>query len=134
MKTVVLIFLVAVSGGFLSLGSNDELARSIARGKLIYAENCITCHLGKGEGVKGVYPPLAGADYLMKDSTNKVISVLKYGLEGPVVVNGVTYNGVMPGPGLEAEEIADVINYIKNSWGNTSAGKVVTKKMVEHVK
>ncbi len=135
MKAVWLALTVTAAGLAAWKGDgNDDLARSIARGKQVYVENCITCHLGKGEGVKGAYPPLAGADYLMKDSTNRVIRALKFGLEGPILVNGVSYDGVMPEPGLDNDEIADVINYIRNSWGNSSGNRVVTGKMVELVK
>lgn len=127
---------VATFMGWIALpgSQEDDLARSIARGKVIYNENCITCHLGKGEGVPGINPPLAKADYLMKDSTGMVIKALKFGLSGKIKVNGVTYDNAMPQPGLDHDEIADVINYIRNSWGNSSQNKMVTSKMVEAVK
>ncbi len=111
----------------------DALAKSIERGKGIYAENCVTCHMGAGEGVPNVFPPLAKADFLAK-TPEKAIEAVKFGLQGKITVNGVAYEGVMPNPGLDNEEIADVMNYIQNSWGNTSNKKIVTAKMVEAVK
>ena len=112
---------------------NTELAKSMARGKEVYIETCIACHLGKGEGLKGTFPPLANADYLIK-TPNKAIASIKFGLKGKIVVNGVTYDGMMPPPGLGNDEIADVMNYILNSWGNVSKSPMITEKMVEAVK
>ena len=112
---------------------STELAKSMARGKEVYNETCIACHLGKGEGLKGTFPPLAKADYLMK-TPNKAIASIKYGLKGKIVVNGVVYDGMMPSPNLGNDEIADVMNYILNSWGNVSKQPMITEKMVERVK
>ena len=112
---------------------NDDLAKSMARGKEIYNETCIACHLGKGEGLKGTFPPLAKADYLVK-TPNKAIASIKFGLKGKILVNGVTYDGMMPSPNLANDEIADVMNYILNSWGNVSKQPMITEKMVESVK
>lgn len=112
---------------------DDALAKSMERGKTIYTETCVTCHMGAGEGVAGAFPPLAKADYLVK-TPEKAIEAIKFGLQGKIIVNGVAYEGLMPNPGLDNEEIADVMNYIQNSWGNTSNKKIVTAKMVEEVK
>lgn len=112
---------------------DTELSKSMARGKAIYNETCISCHLGKGEGLKGTFPPLAKADYLMK-TPNKAIASIKYGLKGKIVVNGVVYDSMMPSPNLGNDEIADVMNYILNSWGNVSKQAMITEKMVEGVK
>jgi mono/diheme cytochrome c family protein len=110
----------------------DELAESIARGKEVYMNNCIVCHMGKGEGVAKLNPPLAGSDYLFK-TPDKAIRAIKYGLQEAIEVNGVKYKGMMPEPGLENEEIADVMNYISNSWGNKSE-KIIDVKTVEGIK
>ena len=112
---------------------DNELVKSIERGKAIYNETCITCHMGKGEGVPGSFPPLVKADYLIK-TPEKAIHAVKFGLQGEIRVNGKDYDNMMPNPGLSNDEIADVMNYIKNSWGNTSNKKMITAKMVEAVK
>ena len=109
----------------------DGKSASIARGKSVYMDFCITCHLGTGEGVSGIFPPLAKSDYLMKNREESIRSV-KYGQKGEITVNGVKYNGMMPSPGLSSEEIADVMNYIFNSWGN-SHKKMVTVREVESI-
>jgi mono/diheme cytochrome c family protein len=80
--------------------SNDEWEASIARGEELYMDYCITCHMAEGEGIEGLYPPLAKSDYLMED-LDRAIGVVKNGLGGEIVVNGQTYNSYMPAPGLE---------------------------------
>lgn len=110
----------------------DELKKSIARGKELYQESCITCHLANGEGVKGTFPPLAKADFLVK-YPEKSIHAVKFGMHGPVKVNGVSYNNAMPPSGFADDEIADVMNYIRNSFGNKNT-QIVTEKMVASVK
>ena len=109
---------------------DDALLKSKARGKELYTELCIACHLAEGQGVKGSIPPLAKADYL--NAPEKAIHAIKFGLSGKIVVNGVTYDNVMPEQGLSDEEIADLTNYILNSWGNK--GKYVSPAMVAKVK
>ncbi len=110
----------------------DELTKSITRGKELYVESCINCHLANGEGVKGTFPPLAKADFLLKYQ-DKAIHAIKFGMSGAIKVNGETYNNAMPPSGLANDEIADVMNYINNSFGNKNT-KMVTEKMVTDVK
>ena len=99
------------------LYQRKPLEQSITDGEEIYQEFCIQCHLDTGEGVSGVFPPLAKSDYLI-NNIEMSIRGLKYGLSGPIVVNGEEYNGLMQDQGLYDIEIADVMNYILNSWGN----------------
>lgn len=86
-------------------------------GKSVYASNCAACHQPDGMGIKGAFPPLAKSDFLMADKKRAVKSILN-GLNGEIVVNGETYNGVMPAVGLDDEDTANVVTYIMNSWGN----------------
>jgi mono/diheme cytochrome c family protein len=73
--------------------------------------------MANGEGVPKAFPPLAKSDYL-KDKQTESIKGIKNGMSGEIVVNGVSYNGVMAGMGLSDQEVADVMNYINNAWGN----------------
>ena len=98
----------------------------------MYADFCITCHQGNGQGVQGAFPPLAQSDFLLNKRVES-IKAIKYGLKGEIVVNGVTYNGNMASQGLSDEEVADVMNYILNSWGN-KGGKIVTVEEVTKIK
>ncbi|NND63457.1 MAG: cytochrome c [Flavobacteriaceae bacterium] len=108
-----------------------QLKASIERGGLIYADFCIQCHLGNGKGIPGSFPPLAQSDWLTEKRTESIHAV-KYGQKGEIEVNGQTYNGYMAPMGLTDEEVADVMNYIMNSWGNQST-KMVTVKEVAAV-
>jgi len=94
-----------------------DLKASIERGKEVYNVHCITCHMEKGEGVEGVFPPVAKADYLMADKPRSIKQILK-GVSGEMTVNGKTYNTEMPAVDLTDEQVSDVLNYVRNSWGN----------------
>lgn len=107
-------------------GQNDETGGSsadgagdnpYAAGEKIYTSLCISCHQKNGEGVVGAFPPLANSDYLLAD-INRSIDIVKNGMQGEIVVNGQTYNGIMANQGLTDEEVRDVTNYILNAWGN----------------
>ncbi len=86
-------------------------------GSRVYERNCLACHQSQGQGLPGAFPPLAGADYLLNDPKH-AIAVLLEGLSGEIEVNGVTYNGVMPAVRLTDEQVANVLTYVLNSWGN----------------
>lgn len=96
---------------------DSTLQQSIARGAEIYTGFCMQCHMENGKGVTKTIPPLAHSDYLIKQKQAS-IKAIKYGLSEEIVVNGETYHSAMPQPGLYDSEIADVMNYILNSWGN----------------
>lgn len=83
----------------------------------LYQAKCASCHMDKGEGLKKLIPPLAGADYLAR--TEELACLIKNGIEGEMLVNGVSYNQPMPGnPELTDIQISNLINYIRNEWGN----------------
>jgi nitrite reductase (NO-forming) len=97
-----------------------DLKASIARGQEVYNTQCITCHMEKGEGIEAVFPPLAKSDYLMADKMRSIRQILE-GASGEMTVNGKTYNGEMPAIDLTDEQVSDVLNYVRNSWGNKGA-------------
>ncbi len=105
-------------------------AATMQRGKQIYESYCRTCHQANAQGIPGMYPPLAGSDFL----TNKqqVIHALVFGLSGPITVKGKTYNGVMPPAPYNDEDIAAVLTYVYNSFGNP--GGIVTAEEVAAVR
>jgi len=91
----------------------------IAKGKQVFMQTCFVCHQLDGQGVLNQIPPLAKADYLMADKERSVRLVLQ-GMTGDVVVNGKKYNGIMtPLNNLSDEEIANVLTYVRNSFGNS---------------
>lgn len=100
-------------------------------GKAVYIQNCQACHQSEGQGIKGAFPPLANSDYLNAD-VKRAIGVVAHGLEGEIKVNGELYNSTMPKIKLTDEEIANVITFLLNNWGNK--GGEVTPKEVAIVK
>ena len=112
--------------------TGDSLAARMARGKAAYLGTCSTCHQLEGQGLASVFPPLAGSDYLMADKPRAIRVVLE-GLQGPITVNGQPFNNVMPPlANLTDHEIADVLSYVRNSFGNT--GDAVTDAEVAKVR
>ena len=110
---------------------NPELKASMERGSELYSDLCITCHLPAGEGVEGIYPPLAKSDFLVKEPI-KSIKAVKYGMKGEILVNGTIYNNVMTNPGLTNKEVADVMNFVNHSWGN-SIDSLITEEEVSEI-
>jgi len=120
-KTAIVIILAATSVSLISFQNKPfNLKASVERGKEVYINYCISCHLEQGEGIESVYPPLAKSDYLMADKKRSIQQTL-YGVSGEIKVNGVTYNGEMTGFDLTDEEVSDVLNYVRNSFGNKGA-------------
>jgi len=138
MKLIIICFLSILSLVVLNLNQNpysyqtDPLKKSIERGREIYTDFCISCHLPTGEGVESVFPPLAKSDFLFKNREASIRGI-KFGQQGEMIVNGKTYNGSMASLGLEDDEIADVMNYITNSWGNKN-DEIITQKEVSNIK
>ena len=130
MKFFVTFYFLFIFNISLSLFTKKPLQESLLDGQEIYKDFCAQCHLEDGKGVKGIYPPLAKSDFL-KD-INKTISSIKYGLKGPITVNGEKYNSIMVSQGLDDEEISDVVNYILNSWGN-STKQLITEEIVTSI-
>lgn len=108
--------------------ASPELKSSVAEGEKVYQNFCINCHMTNGEGVEGAYPPLANSDYLEKNLKVSIIGI-KNGMKGEITVNGKTYNNVMTPMGLSNQEVADVTNYILNSWGNKNDTLITAKEV-----
>ena len=103
-------------------------------GATLFAKNCAMCHQGQAQGIPGVFPPLAKADFLMKiaksDNRSELVKIVLQGRTGKITVNGQDYNGVMtPVSGLTDEDLATLLTYITNNWGNQA--KPFTKDEVE---
>jgi nitrite reductase (NO-forming) len=99
----------------------------IAQGRNVYASVCAACHMPDGSGIPGSFPPLADADYLNAD-VDRAIRAVGQGLQGEIVVNGTTYDNVMPRLNLSHAEIANVLTYTYSQWDNS--GEVVTMERV----
>jgi mono/diheme cytochrome c family protein len=130
MKYIILIYCASLFGFLSFMQQEKPLEQSIADGREIYQDFCIQCHLDNGKGVKGTFPPLANSDYL-QNNLEASIRGIKYGLRGEIKVNGTTYNGVMTNQGLDEEEVADVMNYILNSWGNEGEKQITITQVTD---
>jgi mono/diheme cytochrome c family protein len=87
-------------------------------GEAIFKASCAACHQESGLGVAGAFPPLAGSPWVTGGKQTPIFLLLR-GLQGPIEVNGATYNSVMPSfSSLKDEEIAKVLSYVRSSWGN----------------
>lgn len=104
-------------------------------GKKQYDAVCITCHQATGLGQPGIYPPLAASEWVT-GSEERLVRLVLYGVNGPMKVNGVDYNGAMPAVGkvagsgynLSDEKVAAVLTYVRQQWGNT-AGPITTEQV-----
>jgi mono/diheme cytochrome c family protein len=92
---------------------------SAADGATIFAARCAACHQATGAGLPGVFPPLAGSNWVNGRDTT-VIQILLHGIQGSLTVNGAKYNGSMPnfGAQLSDAEIAAVLTHVRSDWGN----------------
>ena len=102
-------------------GSGDD---PIKLGADIYRNICSPCHQASGMGAPGQFPPLAGSDWVNVEGPNRMLRIVLNGLNGPIDVNGETWNAVMPGFGdviASDEDLAAVISYVRNSWTNEAS-------------
>ncbi len=130
MRLLIIGYLLIVGGTTALLYQEKTKEESIVAGEEIYQDFCLQCHLTTGAGVSGVFPPLKNSDYLM-NNIDKSIAGIKFGLKGEIVVNDEIYDGVMAKQGLDNEEIADVMNYILNQWGNSYDAQITTQQVSE---
>jgi nitrite reductase (NO-forming) len=119
--------LAAVGAAAKSAATGDlTVEEQVKAGEALFAGTCSTCHQANGQGLEGVFPPLAGSDWIKADP-KRVPNVILHGLTGPVTVNGKEYNSVMPPMSqLTDDEVANISTYVLNSWGNP--GGQVTKE------
>ncbi len=99
---------------------SSDLTASVARGKPLYATYCLTCHMEQGQGLEGIYPPLAGSGNLMANN-KRAIQLILYGSAGAGSAKGKTYSQPMPGVNLPDSTVSDILNYVRNAFGNKGA-------------
>lgn len=97
----------------------DILKKSIDAGKTVYI-SCQACHQPTGAGIPSVFPPLAKSNWVNGLENAELAKIVLFGLSGPIEVNGTPYASAMAplGAMLTDEKVSDVLNYVKNSWGN----------------
>ncbi|WP_128544981.1 c-type cytochrome [Larkinella soli] len=112
-------FLVLILGLLASCQSEEEIKRQkyFVEGLRLYTQHCANCHQPDGKGLEALYPPLNGSDYLV--NKEKVICLIRYGMSGPIEVNGRRFNRPMPANNqLTDIDVAAITTFIYNKWGN----------------
>lgn len=105
----------------LAAAAQDGITASIERGKKVYENTCLACHQVNGGGVPGMNPPLKKTKFVLGDKKALIGIVLK-GLDKEIEVNGETYSNTMPSfAALSDKEIADVLTYVRNNFGNKAS-------------
>ena len=91
-------------------------------GKQLFTTACQSCHQASGQGLPGVFPPLAGAEWVKGDPA-VLAQIVLHGVSGPIKVAGAQYNSMMPpfGKQFSDAELAAVLSYIRDAWGNGAA-------------
>jgi nitrite reductase (NO-forming) len=106
---------------------------SIQNGKNVYDTYCISCHMENGNGLESAFPSLVKTGNL--GDKNRLVKIVTKGIRGPIVVKGAKYNAEMAVFDLSDKEVADVLNFIRNSWGNKApliqASEVAAAKKAE---
>lgn len=97
----------------------------LKRGERLFATNCQACHQATGQGVAGAFPPLADSRWVTDDDGTRMVKILLRGMQGPIEVKGVQYNGNMPsygdnGLGWNDRDIAAVSTWVRQAWGNSA--------------
>ena len=104
--------------------STEEL---VSRGESVYITNCVACHQANGEGIQGIFPGLAGSDIALNNK-DRHVEILMEGVQG-AAMNSFSY--------LSEVELASVITYTRQAWGNAESGDgeiVIPKDIVEYKK
>ncbi|MCB1007658.1 MAG: cytochrome c, partial [Acidobacteria bacterium] len=105
--------------------------RGLEEGRALFLFNCAPCHQPTGLGMKGVFPPLAGSDFIADNSRETVLGTVLGGRTGKLVVNGVEYNNVMPAMShLKDEQIAQILSFVYESWENPG-GMIAAHEVAE---
>jgi mono/diheme cytochrome c family protein len=104
-------------------------------GAQVFASRCASCHQATGAGLPGVFPPLAGSEWVNGDGTT-MAGILLLGITGPITVKGATFSGMMPafGATLSDAEIAAVASHVRSSFGNNSPAVTADAVKAERAK
>jgi mono/diheme cytochrome c family protein len=88
-------------------------------GKKVFNQICIVCHQAAGQGIPGVFPPLAGSEWA-NGTEERIVRIVLHGLSGKITVAGKDFDNAMASLGgtLKDEQIANVLTYVRSEWGN----------------
>lgn len=130
MKKWIVLCLILVSGMGMMVSSqagNTQMKATMARGKLVYDRYCLTCHQADGGGVPRMNPPITNTEYVLGNK-QRLIGIVLNGLNVPLEINGEEYENPMASHAfLKDQQIADVLTYIRNSFGNKASAVMVAE-------
>jgi mono/diheme cytochrome c family protein len=107
--------------------AGSSLKSSISRGQTVYTKYCLTCHQVDGSGVPNLNPPLIQTQWTLGSKTILIEQVLK-GSNGKVEIDGETFHNTMPPLAtLTDQQIADVLTYVRNNFGNKASAVTVAE-------
>ena len=117
--------------------SSIQAQDALSRGQTVYMQVCFACHQPTGLGLPGMFPPLAGSDWVAAKKPHRMIRMVLHGLTGPVTINGkpfATPAPLMPpqGAALSDTQIADVLTYVRDAYGNKASA--VTPEQVAAIR
>ncbi|MCX8481604.1 MAG: cytochrome c [Sediminibacterium sp.] len=126
-KNFLFIFLVFIIPTFL-------FSQTKNKGKKIYETHCLTCHQIDGGGVPHLNPPLDGSSLVNSNQLNKLIHIILYGMNDRIKIDGTMYaNNMAAHNDLSNQEVADVLNYIRNEWSNKNK-IIITPQQVKIIR
>jgi len=110
---------VATANGAGGGGAAGGPVSIVNLGQTYFTQNCVVCHQVNGAGIPNSYPPLAGSEFVNGGSRRLGMILLK-GLQGPVTVEGHSFNGAMPpwGTSLTDKKISAILTYVRQAFGN----------------
>lgn len=121
--TVLLIGIIAASFG----SDQNDFKASYQRGKIVYEQTCAACHQPGGDGVPRMNPPLIKTKMVL-GAKEKLVQIIVNGFNEEVEIDGEFYSNPMPAqPQLSNREIADVLTFVRNSFGNKAAAVTVAE-------
>ena len=107
------------AAGLLTVGGAGCFSNRQNEGAALYQTHCANCHGEQGQGLRRLIPPVAAADYVAQHRPD-LPCLVRNGVKGPMVVNGILYNQVMPGhrEDLTDSQITNLLNFVQQNWGN----------------
>jgi mono/diheme cytochrome c family protein len=119
--TVLALTITAFAASFSFIPVQDDLKASMERGKKVYESTCLACHQANGSGVPGMNPPLKQTKWVLGDKPT-LIKIVLNGMDEEIEVDGEYFDNVMPAfNSLNDQQVADVLTYVRNSFGNKAS-------------
>lgn len=133
-KTGLIVLLMAVAGIMIAAQTKPVPKKTMEAGKKIYDTYCLVCHQQDGAGVPRMNPPLIKTSFVLGDK-KKLINIVLKGMNEEVEIEGNYYSNVMaPHDFLQDQEIADLLSFVRNSFGNKASAVTASEVKAERAK